>query len=111
MIREKAMPTQTQKTAFLVVDAMNAPHRGRIIRLRLQGGQPPSLKELKGAVLNAKSPEGESESLRVVGFFLPGGKPSDARLNRTGRIDLMVETEGGEGRPRVDSRWEVSGPA
>lgn len=104
------MPTQTQKTAFLVVDAMDAPHRGRIVRLRLQGGQPPSLKELKGAVLEARSPEGATERLKVTGFFLPGGKPSDARLNRTGRIDLMVELEEGEGRPDVDSRWEVFGP-
>lgn len=102
--------TQTQKPTFLVVDAMDAPFRGRIIRLRLQGGQPPAVRDLKGAVLQARSPDDEEEVLRVVGFFLPGGKPSDARFSRTGRIDLMVEIEGGSTRPEVSSRWEVTGP-
>lgn len=112
-LSESAMPTQTQtqQPTFLVVDAMDAPHRGRIIRLRLQGGQPPALKDLKGASLQARSPEDDRETLRVVGFFLPGGKPSDARFSRTGRIDLMVELEGNGNRPQVSSRWEVTGPS
>ena len=106
------MPTQpqTQKRTFLVIDAMDAPHRGRVIRLRLQGGQPPVLRELKGARLQARSPEGEGETLKVVGFFLPGGRPSDARLSRTGRVDLLVEREDGGDRPMVSACWEVTGP-
>ena len=104
------MQGQTQKPAFLVVDAMDAPHRGRVVRLRLQGGQPPGLRDLKGAVLEARSPDGEIETLRVTGFFLPGGRPSESRLTRTGRIDLLVELEGGSERPRVSSQWEISGP-
>jgi len=108
-----AMPTQinSQKRSFLVIDAMDAPHRGRIIRLRLQGGQPPVLRDFKGAVLQARSPEGEGETLRVTGFFLPGGRPSDARLSRTGRVDLLVETGDGLNPPRVSARWEVTGPS
>lgn len=98
---------QEQKPAFLVIDAMDAPHRGRIVRLRLQGGRPPTLRELKGARLRARSPKGEEEVLRVMGFFLPGGRPSDARLSRTGRVDLVVEGENGTGRPRVSTRWEI----
>lgn len=107
------MPMQrlAQKHAFRVIDAMDAPHRGRIIRLRFQGGQPPTLRELKGAILRARSPRGEEESLKVLGFFLPGGKPSDARLNRTGRIDLLVERETGEGIPTVTTSWEVTAPS
>jgi hypothetical protein len=104
------MQTQTQKPAFLVVDAMDAPHRGRVVRLRLQGGQPPSLRDLKGALLEARSPDGEVETLRVTGFFLPGGRPSESRLNRTGRVDLLVERENGSGPPNVSSQWEVTGP-
>jgi hypothetical protein len=105
------MPTQslTEKHAFRVIDAMDAPHRGRIIRLRLQGGQPPSLRDLKGATLVAQSPDGEKEILKVLGFFLPGGRPSDARLSRTGRVDLLVEREEGGDRPAVSALWEVSG--
>ncbi|MGD2122087.1 MAG: hypothetical protein PVJ76_10105 [Gemmatimonadota bacterium] len=101
---------KTQKHSFRVIDAMDAPHQGRVIRLRLQGGHPPALKELKGATLRARSPKGEEETLRVLGFFIPGGKPSDARFNRTGRIDLVVELEQGANGPAVSTLWEVSGP-
>jgi hypothetical protein len=103
-------PKQTQKHFFRVIDAMDAPHSGRVVRLRLQGGHPPALKEVKGAALRARSPEGEEETLKVVGFFLPGGKPSDARFSRTGRIDLVVELDSGADRPAVSTLWEVSGP-
>ena len=106
-----AKQKQAQRTAFRVIDALDAPHRGRVIRLRIQSGQPPSLRDLKGAILEARSPDGKTEILRVIGFFTPGGKPSDARLNRTGRIDLVVEGEDGAGKPEVSIRWEVSGPA
>ena len=105
------MPTQTeaQKPAFLVIDAMDAPHRGRVIRLRLQGGRPPALRDLKGARLQGRSPKGEVESLRVIGFFLPGGRPSDARLSRTGRVDVLVEMADGVGHPAVSAQWEITG--
>jgi hypothetical protein len=92
----------------MVIDAMDAPHRGRIIRLRFQGGQVPTLRDLRGAVLRARSPEGEEESLKVIGFFLPGGRPSDARLSRTGRVDLLVERVNGADLPKVAIRWEVT---
>ncbi len=105
------MQRTAQKHAFRVIDAMDAPHRGRIIRLRCQGGQPPTLRELKGAILRARSPQGQEESLKVIGFFLPGGRPSDARLNRTGRVDLLVEIEDGGGRPTVSTSWEVTAPS
>ena len=106
------MPTQTQTRnhAFRVIDTTDGPYRGRVVSLRLKGGQPPALRDLKGATLRARSPEGEEETLKVVGFFLPGGRPSDARLSRTGRIDLMVELETGDGRPAVSTQWEVHGP-
>ena len=109
---ESTMPTQTQaqKRSFLVIDAMDAPHRGRVIRLRLQGGRPPALRNLKGALLQARSPQGEEETLKVVGFFLPGGRPSDTRLSRTGRVDLLVEREDGVDRPTVSARWEIPAP-
>lgn len=102
------MPNQTQGTAFRVIDAMDGPHRGRILRLRLQGGTPPTLRDLKGASLLARSPDGEEEKLKVVGFYLPGGKPSEARFGRTGRVDLLVENEDGSGNSQVSTLWEVT---
>ena len=84
---------------------MDAPHEGRILRLRLQSGEAPSIRSLRGSELRAVSPDGRSVRVRVTGFAVFGGKPSDDRLARTGRVDVQVE-ELDEGGP-VGLRWEV----
>lgn len=95
---------------FRVLDAMDAPHGGRILRLRLQGGEPPSVRSLKGSRMKAVSPDGEAErTFRIDGFALFGGRPSDARLARTGRLDVHVTDESDGTRP-VGLGWEVRGP-
>jgi hypothetical protein len=91
---------------FRVLDAMDAPHAGRILRLRLQSGEAPTIKSLKGAEMVAVSPEGDECRLRINGFALFGGKPSNDRLARTGRVDVHVE-ELDDGGP-VGLRWEVT---
>jgi hypothetical protein len=42
----------------------------------------------------------------VIGYALVGGRPSAARLARTGRVDVHVEEEG-EGGP-ISLQWEVT---
>jgi hypothetical protein len=91
---------------FRVLDAMDAPHTGRILRLRLQAGEAPSPKALKGARVRAIAPDGRERMARVVGFALVGGKPSAARLARTGRLDVHVVEEG-DGPP-ISLQWEVT---
>ena len=85
---------------------MDAPHSGRILRLRLQSGEAPPVKSLKGTEMIAVSPEGAECRFRIIGFALFGGKPSNDRLARTGRVDVQVE-ELGDGGP-VGLRWEVT---
>lgn len=98
-----------ESTAFRVVDALDAPHGGRILRLRLQSGEAPRVRSLKGARLRAVSPDGESEAtVQVRGFAVFGGRPSDERLARTGRVDVHVTQE--EGDEPVSLRWTVTGP-
>jgi hypothetical protein len=105
--------TRTQSATFRVLDVLNGPHGGKILRLRLQSGEAPTVKSLKGARLKAVSPDGGAERyFRVGGFAVFGGRPSDDRLSRTGRIDVHV-TEDGAGNaaaPPVSLRWEVFGP-
>jgi hypothetical protein len=96
---------QNGRAVFRVVDAMDAPHGGRILRLRLQDGAAPSIRSLKGARLRAVSPAGVERHVNVEGFPLFGGRPSDARLARTGRVDVHVRDDD-EGAP-VALRWEV----
>lgn len=105
------MPTSKSSSAtFLVVDAMLAPHGGRILRLTLKSGQAPSIKELKGARMRAVSPDGAAERMfRVEGFAVFGGKLSDRRFSRTGRVDVHVTEESGDG-PEISLGWAVSGP-
>jgi hypothetical protein len=88
-----------------VIDALDHPHGGRILRVRLSGGEAPSLRSLNGATLRAVSPDGKERKVKVLGFPVSGGKASDRRLRETGRIDLLVEPEG-EGPP-VTIRWEL----
>ena len=93
-------------STFRVIDAYDGPHAGRILRLRLESGDAPTIRSLKGARLRAVSPDGAERFVRVDGFPLFGGKPSDSRLKKTGRIDVHV-TQEGEGSP-VGMRWAVS---
>lgn len=92
---------------FLVLDAMKGPHGGQILRLRLESGEAPSIRSLKGARLSAVGPDGGQAALRVTGFPVFGGRPSDDRLGRTGRVDVAVEAENGGNTP-VGLQWEVA---
>ncbi|NNF13245.1 MAG: hypothetical protein HKN72_08480 [Gemmatimonadetes bacterium] len=100
-----AEATTRSGVTFRVLDAMDAPHSGRILRLRLQSGEAPSIKSLKGATLTATSPDGDRCDVRVLGFAVFGGKPSDERLARTGRVDVHVEEIDDNGP--IGLRWEV----
>jgi len=100
-----AETTTRSGVTFRVLDAMDAPHTGRILRLRLQSGEAPSIKSLKGAEMTAVSPDGDECRFRVLGFAVFGGKPSNDRLARTGRIDVHVEELSGG---PIGLRWEVS---
>ncbi|MDH5590006.1 MAG: hypothetical protein OEZ65_13350 [Gemmatimonadota bacterium] len=104
------MSVNTSSTAraasYRVLDAMDAPHKGRILRVRLQSGEAPPIKSLKGARFRAVAPDGRSCYVRVTGFALFGGKSSNERWIRTGRADLQVEEEG-EGGP-VGLRWQLT---
>src|SRR5688572_1024457 len=100
------MPTSDSKSpTFRVLDAMDAPHGGRILRLRLEAGEMPAIGALKGARLSAVAPEGHASTARVRGFAVFGGHPSNERFARTGRIDLHVEPEGDS--PPIGLQWEV----
>lgn len=97
--------TTRSGVVFRVLDAMDAPHSGRILRLRLQSGEAPSIKSLKGAQLRAISPDGRECRVKVLGFAAFGGKPSDERLARSGRVDVQVEELDDAGP--VGLRWEI----
>ncbi len=92
------------KTRFNVLDAMAAPHGGRILRLRLEEGDPPAIRTIRSATLSATGPDGSRAEAEVAGFALFGGKPSADRLARSGRIDVHVT---GDGSQAIGLGWDV----
>lgn len=91
---------------FKVLDAMDAPHTGRILRLRLQAGEAPKARALKGVRLKATAPDGRTCTGVIGGFALIGGRSPDERLARTGRVDVHVRNEEGDGP--ISLQWEVA---
>ena len=104
--------TQEHKAVFRVLDVLDAPHTGsgRLLKLRLRAGEALTTRELRGAILRADSPDGRmSCRIRVAGFALFGGRPSDDRIRRTGRVDIHVWPVEGDAEA-IGVRWKVSGP-
>lgn len=99
---------QSGPTVFRVIDAMDAPFKGQILRLRLQAGKTPTLKEVKGGTFTARSPEGDESRVKVMGFSTIGGKPNQARFERTGRLDVLAVSE--NGAEPIGIRWLLTGP-
>ena len=100
------MATMQAAGTFRVLDVHHAPHGGMILRLRLQEGDAPSIRSIRSSKLVAEGPDGRSCTLKVDGFALFGGKPSDARLSRTGRVDVHV-TPTDASAPVPGLRWSV----
>jgi hypothetical protein len=101
---------KSHKAIFRVLDAFEAPYGGWFLKLRFEAGDTPTLRELKTAILSVSSPDGATSfEVRVTGFPVFGGQPSDDRIRRTGRVDLHVDTLDGNER-KIGVKWKVSGP-
>ncbi len=101
---------RNHKAIFRVLDSMEAPYGGWFLKLRFEGGDAPTLRELKGATMRVSSPDGAiSFEVKVHGFPLFGGRPSDDRLHRTGRVDVHVGVLDGSERS-IGLKWRVLGP-
>ena len=82
---------------FRVLDLMGAAHGGWILRLKLGGGEFPGVKAMKGRRMDLVSELGASSEVQVTGFPLFGGRPTDDRVARSGRIDVHVMPAEGPG--------------
>lgn len=101
---------QDYKVVYRVIDALDAPHGGRILRLRQKAGQPPTARELKGARMMATAPDGEERIVEVEGFAVFGGKARDSRIAKTGRVDLRVFDLKDHAENPITFDWELAGP-
>lgn len=97
---------------FTVVNVMDVPLRGVLLRLRLQEGVP-SLRELgPGRRLLLRSPAGEEREVRVLDFSVTGGRATQSRLERMRELDVIVARDDAwsDGRP-IRIGWSVVGAA
>ena len=97
----------TSQLEFRVVDAMDAPHGGQILRLQLEKGKAPATRKLRNARLTAESPDGEKRTIQVSGFPLFAGRPSNERFAETGAIQLHVKNDDATGSP-IRRGWIIS---
>ncbi len=103
MVASRAKPAPV----FRVIDALDGPHGGRILRLQLQEGPAPRVRHLKGCRLTATAPDGTRCGVTVTGFAAFGGKVSNRRLADTGRVDVHVREEGSDAPP-VSMKWVLT---
>lgn len=93
---------------FKVSDSLNIPYRGHLLRLKLASGTAPAKELGVGARLRVSGPRGEAGEVSVLGHAAMGGRLTQARLDRTGELDIVIPAEqasiDGE---RIDIGWTV----
>jgi hypothetical protein len=93
---------------FRVSDVVAVPLRGTMLRLRLVEGSP-SLEDLAvGRELVLRGPAGAERRVRIRAHSVTIGKPAQARLDRTGELDVIIEDDSG-GEP-IEIGWLAGGP-
>ena len=83
-------PVYSEVATFKVIDSMDGPHGGRILRLKSVTRSPPGLGTLRNLEMVAIGPSGRICRVRVLDFVVIGGKVRQKRFNATGRIDVRV---------------------
>ena len=79
---------------FRVLDALDAPHSGRILRLRLQAGEAPSVRTLRGALrtrvaVSTDATHHAEVEMRAAGFDEFWPKPSGVEFMRQRLAELL----------------------
>jgi hypothetical protein len=96
---------------FRVSDALEMPHRGYLLRLRVVDGKPSAAALKPGAAVRLHAPDGRDRLVRIVDHAVTGGKGGQARLDRLGEFDFVIGREDGWiDADVVEIGWTVSGP-
>jgi hypothetical protein len=97
---------------FRISDAVEVPMRGYLLRLRLLEGSPRISELAPGRRLRLRAPDGTERVVRVQDYAVVGGRATQARLERTRELDIVISREDAlaGGRP-VTIGWMVVGSA
>jgi hypothetical protein len=94
---------------FRVSDVVEVPLRGTVLRLRVMEGTPALGDLAVGEEILLRSTAGEERRVRIADHPVTGGRPSQARLDRTREFDVLIEAAGTDGDP-IEIGWTASGP-
>lgn len=93
---------------FKVSDSLNIPYRGHLLRLKLASGTARAKELGAGTRLRVSGPHGEAGDVSVIGHAAMGGRPTQARLDRTGELDIIIPAEQAQiDGERIDIGWRV----
>jgi hypothetical protein len=97
---------------FRISDAVEVPMRGYLLRLRLLEGSPRISELGPGRSLRLRAPDGAERVVRVLDFAVVGGRATQARLERTRELDVVISQEDARAGGRtVGIGWLVVGTA
>jgi hypothetical protein len=86
--------------------------RGYLLRLRLLEGSPRISELGPGRRLRLRAPDGAERVVRVQDFAVVGGRATQARLERTRELDVIISREDAlAGGRAVEIGWMVIGTA
>jgi hypothetical protein len=101
----------TSEYRFRVSDVANVPLRGMMLRLRLLDGEPNAKQLRKGGRLRLQGPDGVDRTVTILGNAAVGGKPTQARLDEVGEVDVIVGIDDAlKDDTPVAIGWEALGP-
>lgn len=96
---------------FRVSDSLEVPLRGHLLRLKLREGTPLMSQLGPGTRLRVTGPDGRERTVTVVAHGVTGGRASQARLDTTKELDLVISsTDAGAYEDRIGIGWTATGP-
>lgn len=95
---------------FHVSDVVEVPLRGYLLRLRLLEGSPRISELGPGRFLRLRAPDGTERAVRVQDFAVIGGRATQARMERTRELDVVISREDAlAGGRAIGIGWVVVG--
>jgi hypothetical protein len=94
-----------------VSDVLDVPLRGQLLRLKVTSGRARTDAVAIGKRLTLRSPNGTEREVTIKAHSITGGELSQARLTKTGELDVVVEPAGDDGTAEPIGIGWVARPA
>ena len=90
-----------------VSDVMEVPLRGQLLRLKVTSGHARTEDVAVGKRLKLRSPSGAEREVTIKAHSITGGQLSQAGLNKTGELDVVVQRDDGAEVEPIGIGWTV----